>query len=163
MQIAVVLVFILATASATTAPTAAPTAMSAAASSDEGPARLFEQFGLFGQWAGNCGAAASSANPHVDVSEPAPGVILEEHHLGDDYAVNRYSVLGAEKLSDTELSVVVVFNPGAADEERQRLIFAVHDGTRRTMFNQADDGPALVKDGIALKRGTKTPLLHKCN
>jgi hypothetical protein len=30
------------------------------------------------------------------------------------------------------------------------------------MFNQADGGSVRVRDGIALARGSKTPLLHKC-
>jgi hypothetical protein len=30
------------------------------------------------------------------------------------------------------------------------------------MFNQGDGGTVRVKDGIALARGSKTPLLRKC-
>jgi hypothetical protein len=138
------------------------TAMPAAASEGPAPEQLFQQFDLFGTWASNCQAPASPANPHVQISQPSPGVILEDHHLGADYAVNRYSVLAAEKLSDTTLSVEVLFHPGAEGQERQKLIFAIRDHTRRTMFNQAEGGPVRVKDGIALARGTKTPLLHKC-
>jgi hypothetical protein len=137
-------------------------ALPAAAGEGPPPEQLFQQFGLFGTWANSCNAAASPANPHVKISQPAPGVILEDHDLGADYAVNRYSVLTAEKLSDTTLSVEVLFHPGAEGQERQKLIFAIRDHTRRTMFNQADGGPVRVKDGIALTRGTKTPLLHKC-
>lgn len=139
-------------------------ALPAVAATGEGPPPelVFQQFGLFGTWANNCSAAASPANPHVKISQPSPGLILEVHHLGADYAVNRYSVLSAERLSTTRLSVVVLLHPGAEDQERQKLIFVIHGHTRRTMFNQADGGPVRVKDGIALARGTKTPLLHKC-
>ncbi len=126
------------------------------------PEQLFLEFGLFGTWASHCAAAASPANPHVMISQPTPGLILEEHHLGPDYALNRYSVLSAERLSKTRLSVVVLLHPGAEDQERQKLIFVIHGHTRRTMFNQADGGAVRVKDGIALARGSKTPLLHKC-
>jgi hypothetical protein len=140
------------------------TALPAVASSGEGPPpeQLFRQFGLFGTWATDCGTVASPANPHVKISQPSPGLILEEHHIGADYAVNRYSVLSAERLSDTRLSVVVLFHPGAEDQERQKLIFLIRDRTRRTVFNQVDGGPVRVNDGIALAHGTKTPLLHKC-
>jgi hypothetical protein len=31
------------------------------------------------------------------------------------------------------------------------------------MFNQTDGGPVRVKDGIAVARGSKTPLLRKCD
>ena len=140
------------------------TALPAVAANGEGPPpeQLFQQFDLFGTWATDCSTAASPANPHVKISQPSPGLILEEHHLGADYAVNRYSVLSAERLSNTQLSVVVLFHPGAEGQERQKLIFAIRDHTRRTLFNQADGGPVRVKDGIALARGSQTPLLHKC-
>jgi hypothetical protein len=139
-------------------------ALPAAATTAEGPPpeQLFQQFGLFGTWASDCDAPASPANPHVRISQPSPGLILEDHHLGPDYALNRYSVLSAERLSDTRLAVEVLFHPGTENEERQKLIFAIRDKTRRTMFNQAEGGPVRVQDGIALARGTKTPLLHKC-
>jgi hypothetical protein len=123
---------------------------------------LFQQFGLFGTWASDCDAAASPANPHVTINRPSPGLILEDHDLGADYALNRYSVLSAERLSDTRLSVEVLFHPGANDEERQKLIFVIRDQTRRTVFNQVEGGPVRVKDGIALSHGTPTPLLYKC-
>jgi hypothetical protein len=138
------------------------TAMAAAAGEGPPPEQLFQQFGLFGTWANNCSAAASPANPHVKISQPSPGLILEDHHLGPDNAVNRYSVLSAERLSDTRLSVVVLFHPGTENQERQHLIFAIRDHTRRTVFNQVDGGAVRVKDGIAQWNGSKTPLLHKC-
>jgi hypothetical protein len=93
---------------------------------------------------------------------PSAGLVLEDHNLGPDYAVNRYSVLSAEQVSPTSVAVSVIFQPGTDAEERQKLIFAVRDKTRRTMFNQADGGTVRVKDGIALARGSKTPLLRKC-
>jgi hypothetical protein len=139
------------------------TALPAAATAESpSPEQLFLAFGLFGTWASDCSASASPANPHVKISQPSPGLILEEDHLGADYAVNRYSVLSAEPLSDKRLSVEVLFHPGTEDEERQKLIFVVRDRTRRTVFTQVEGGPVRVKDGIALARGIKTPLLHKC-
>jgi hypothetical protein len=138
------------------------TALPAAAGEGPPPEQLFQQFGLFGTWASNCEAPASPANPHVKISEPAPGVILEDHDLGPDNVVNRYSVLSAERLSNTRLSVLVLFQPGTENQERQHLVFAIRDHTRRTVFNQAEGGPVRVKDGIALWNGSETPLLRKC-
>ena len=62
----------------------------------------------------------------------------------------------------TNVSVQVIFQPGTAVEERQKLVFSVNNNTRRTIFNQSDGGAMRVKDGIALARGSKTPLLRKC-
>jgi hypothetical protein len=93
---------------------------------------------------------------------PSAGLILEDHDLGPNYAVNRYSILSAEKVSATNLSVKVIFQPGTEAEERQKLVFAVRENTRRTIFNQADGGSVRVRDGIALAKRSKTPLLHKC-
>jgi len=123
---------------------------------------LFQQFGLFGTWAADCKQPATPSNPHVSITMPTAGLVLEDHDLGSDFAVNRYSVLAAERISAERLSVEVIFQPGAENEERQKLVFLIRNDTRRTMFNQANGGPVRVKDGIALARGTKTPLLRKC-
>ena len=139
----------------------AATAMSAAAETASIDV-LFQQFGLFGTWALDCGQAASPANPHVSITTPNPGLVLESHDLGRDYTVNRYSMLSAERLSAEQLAVAVIFQPGTDAEERQKLVFLVHKGTRRTLFNQPDGGAVRVKDGIALAHGSKTPVLNKC-
>ncbi len=137
-------------------------ATSAAATPAPSADDLFRQFGLFGTWAVDCRQDASPNNPHVIITAPSPGLILEDHDLGTDNARNRYSILSAEKLSDTLVAVQVIFQPGKEAEERQRLIWAVHDGTLRTLFNQPQDGPVRVKDGVAVAYGIKTPLLKKC-
>jgi hypothetical protein len=124
--------------------------------------QLFEQFGLFGSWAPDCSRPATPSNPHVSITTPSSGLVLEDHNLGPDFSVNRYSVLSAERVSATGISVEVIFQPGTEVEERQKLVFSVRDNTRRTMFNQGDGGTVRVKDGIALARGSKTPLLRKC-
>ena len=123
---------------------------------------LFNEFGLFGAWAYNCRSEAAPDNPHVTISMPTAGLVLEDHDLGADYAINRYSVLSARKVAAERLSVEVIFQPGTANEERQNLEFLVRGATRRTLFNQPDGGPVRVKGGIALARGTRTPLLRKC-
>ena len=123
---------------------------------------LFQQFGLFGTWAVDCKEDASPDNPRISITMPSPGVILEDHDLGRENAINRYSILSAEKISDTRIAVQVIFQPGKENEERQRLIWAVHDHTLRTIFNQPQDKPVRVKDGVAVGYGIKTPLLKKC-
>jgi hypothetical protein len=123
---------------------------------------VFQEFALFGTWAGDCKAAASPDNPHVSITTPAPGLVLEDHDLGPNYAVNRYSMLSAERLSADELWAETILQPGTEVEERQKLVFRVRDNTRRTMFNQPADGPVRVKDGIVLARNAQTPVLNKC-
>jgi hypothetical protein len=61
------------------------------------------------------------------------------------------------------LSVEVIFRPGAQNEERQKLVFLIRNGTRRTMFNQPDGGEVRVKDGVALAHRIRTPVLKKCD
>jgi hypothetical protein len=123
---------------------------------------LFQQFGLFGSWATDCKQPASPDNPHVAIATPSTGLVLESHDLGADFAINRYSVLSAERVSAARLSVQVIFQPGTDAEERQTLVFEIRDGTRRTMFNQPVGGPVRVQDGIALEPGSQTPVLVKC-
>jgi hypothetical protein len=123
---------------------------------------VFQEFGLFGMWATDCNSPATPGNPHVSISTPSAGLVLEDHDLGPDFAVNRYSVLSAEPVSQTSVSVQVIFQPGTTVEERQKLIFLVNNNTRRTIFNESDAGAVRVKDGVAVARGSKTPLLRKC-
>jgi hypothetical protein len=123
---------------------------------------LFHRLGLFGTWAGNCAAPASPANPHVTIHAIAPGIILEDHDLGPDNEVNRYSILSAEQLSANQIALQVIFQPGKEDEERQKLVWSVRDGTLRTLFNQPQGGPVRVKDGVAVGYGVATPVLRKC-
>jgi len=124
---------------------------------------LFDQFGLFGTWATDCARPATPANPHVSITRPSSGLVLEDHDLGPDFAINRYTVLSAKQVSPTSLSVNVIFQPGTESEERQKLVFVVRDNTRRTLFNRDSGGAVRVKDGIALAAGKKTPILQKCN
>ena len=123
---------------------------------------VFQEFGLFGTWATDCNSPATPGNPHVNITMPSAGLVLEDHDLGPEFAVNRYSVLSAEPVSQTNVTVQVIFQPGTTVEERQKLVFSVNNKTRRTIFNQSDAGTIKVKDGIAVARGSKTPLLRKC-
>lgn len=123
---------------------------------------LFREFGLLGTWAPHCRQAASPGNPHVSITTPGAGAVLEEHDLGSGFAINRYSMVTGERLSDELLSVKTIFQPGTAEEERERLVFRVRGATRRTMFNQPEGGKAHVVDGVALPGGSKTPVLRKC-
>jgi hypothetical protein len=134
-----------------------------AAASDASVDELFHAFWLFGTWAPDCKLAASPINPHVSITTPSAGVVLEQHDLGGGIAINHYSMLSAELLSDELLSVRTIFQPGTAEEERERLIFRIRGGTRRTMFNQPEGGEAIVKDGVVLSSGRQTPLLRKCD
>lgn len=123
---------------------------------------LFQEFGLFGTWAPDCAEPASPANPHVSITTPGAGQVLEDHDLGTGFAVNRYSMVSAQRLSAERLLVETIFSPGVGAEERQKLIFRVHGQMRRTMFNRTGDGELRVKGGIALPDGSKTPVLRKC-
>jgi hypothetical protein len=123
---------------------------------------VFREVGMFGTWATDCGRPASPDNPHVDVSAPGAGLVLENNDVGPGYAANRYSILSARRLPKDQLEVSVIFRPGAPGEERQTLIVEVRDGTRRTMFNRVEGGDIRVQRGIVLSRGIKTPVLKKC-
>ena len=124
---------------------------------------LFQDFGLLGSWALHCKAPATPNNPHVSITAPQPGAVIEEHDLGPDYAVNSYRMLSAERIGPDELAVETIFQPGTTLEERQKLVFRVRDNTRRTIFNQPDNGPVRVKDGVVVGRDIRTPVLKKCD
>jgi hypothetical protein len=123
---------------------------------------LFRAFDLFGNWASDCKQPATAANPHVEIAAPSAGEVVEEHDLGSGFARNRYIVLSAARISATQLSVSVNFQPSGQAEERQKLVFLIRNGTRRTIFNQPEGGTTRVKNGIAVELGVKTPVLKKC-
>ena len=125
-------------------------------------AALFKDYGLLGEWAMDCKAKASPENPHVTVSKDDEGSVVESHDLGDDYRVNAYRMLAAKRVSQTEVSVKALFDPGSDAEQKQDLTFSVHDGTRRTVFTRVEGGPVRVKNGVAVGFGMKTPRLKKC-
>lgn len=125
-------------------------------------ADLFQQFGLVGTWAVDCKAAPSPRNPHVtDVLQN--GTVLERQDLGPDTEVNYYRIVAATRVSATRLSVQVIFRPGGEGEERQALVWSVHNGTRRTLRNQPAGEPLRVKNGVAVGFGVRTPVLRKCS
>lgn len=134
----------------------------AAAAAPSTTAEVFRQFGLFGTWAVDCGRPASPRNPYVSDILQDTGAVVEEHHLGPNYAVNRYRVLSAERLSATEVALEVIFRPRSEAAERQKLIMRVSEGRRRTLFNQPQDGEVLVRDGVVAGGAINTPTLTKC-
>ena len=65
--------------------------------------QVFQEFGLFGTWATDCSSPATPGNPHVNITAPSAGLVLEDHDLGPDFAVNRYSVVGRAGVSDERI------------------------------------------------------------
>jgi len=139
-----------------------PETSDSAAAAPETLELLFKQLDLFGAWAADCTQPPSPANPHVNIVSPAEGLVIELHDMGPGYAANQYSVLTANPQSGSRLTVEMLFQPGAANEERQTLTFLLGSNTRRTMFNQPQGGAARVKDGVIVGRNAKTPTLKKC-
>ena len=80
------------------------TSVSAAVAEGPSTEDLFKEFGLFGTGAVDCQLGAGPDNPHVKISIPSHGLILEDHDLGLDNTVNRYSILSAAKLSNSPMS-----------------------------------------------------------
>ena len=169
MRVAALLVLLVAASHPAAAAQAASPAQAASAepsgptaSAKPAVATVLKDFGLFGAWAVNCAAPATPANPHVGIVETQPNTVIERHDLGPEYETNSYRVIAAEPLSKTRVSVDVVFKPATERPERQRLIFRVEHDTRRTMYNRVETGAVVVKDGIVVGRGARTPLLHRC-
>jgi len=137
-------------------------AISPLPTSDNSAESVLRDVGMFGTWASDCQRPASLDNPHVIVSSPGGGVVLETSDVGPDYAANRYSVLTARRLSASQVEVGVIFRPGVPGEERQTLVLEMGKGTRRTMINRIEGGEIRVRHGVVLSSGVKTPVLKKC-
>jgi hypothetical protein len=124
---------------------------------------LFNEFGLFGVWAIDCAAAPSLDNPHVDVSKPQQGAVLEQHDFGPGYEPNRYVIRAARRLSGHRLALDTRFERAGAEPQRQLIVMTVEGNSRRTMFTGTEDAPPRVLDGIATANGAPTPTLKKCD
>jgi len=127
---------------------------------------VFREFGLLGNWAAACDKPASPMNPHVSVTAPGAGLIVESHDVGADFAPNLYHVVSARRIDKRDIEARALFRPGTESEEAQTLVMRVAKDkngtdTRRTMFNRGEDG-VRVKNGIAVRSGAKTAVLKRC-
>jgi len=127
---------------------------------------VFRDFNLLGDWAVACDKPASPSNPHVNVSAPGGGLIVENHDVGPDFAPNLYHVITAVRAGKDLIEARALFRPGTEGEEAQTLVMRIAKDrkgtdTRRTMFNRGDDG-VRVKDGVAVRSGAKTAVLRRC-
>lgn len=127
---------------------------------------VFRDFNLLGNWAVACDQLASPSNPHVNVSAPGGGLIVESHDVGADFAPNLYHVIAARRLDKRDVEAKALFRPGSEGEEEQTLVLRIAKDkkgvdTRRTMFNRAGDG-VRVKNGVAVRSGAKTAVLKRC-
>lgn len=126
---------------------------------------VYREFGLLGDWAIDCAKAASPMNPHVGVTAPGGGLIVEHHDVGPDFAPNLYHVTAARRLDKRDVEAKALFRPGGEGEEEQTLVIRVGKvkgtDTRRTMFNRGEDG-VRVKNGVAVMSGAKTAVLKRC-
>lgn len=127
---------------------------------------VFRDFNLLGTWAVACDKPASPSNPHVNVSAPGGGLIVESHDVGPDFAPNLYHVVAAARAGKDLIEARALFRPGTEGEETQTLVLRISKDrqgtdTRRTMFNRGDDG-VRVKNGVAVRSGAKTAVLRRC-
>ena len=127
---------------------------------------VFRDAGLLGDWAVACDKPASPMNPHVSVTAPGAGLIVEHHDVGADFAPNLYHVVAARRIDSKDIEARALFRPGTENEDEQTLVMRVakdKKGTdiRRTMFNRGEDG-VRVKNGIAVRSGMKTAVLRRC-
>lgn len=128
---------------------------------------VFRDFNLLGDWAVACDRPASPSNPHVGVTAPGGGLIVESHDVGPDFAPNLYHVVAARRIDKRDVEVKALFRPGSEGEEEQTLVLRVAKDrqgtdTRRTMFNRGEDG-VRVKNGVAVRSGAKTAVLKRCS
>lgn len=127
---------------------------------------VFRDFNLLGTWAVACDRPASPMNPHVGVTAPGGGLIVESHDVGADFAPNLYHVIAAARAGKDLIEARALFRPGTEGEETQTLVLRVSKDrqgtdTRRTMFNRGEDG-VRVKNGVAVRSGAKTAVLRRC-
>ncbi len=135
----------------------------AAAAKPSSVASVFGELDLFGLWASNCAAPATPDDPHVTISMPEPGVVIESHDFGAGYEMNRYGIVAARRLSGHRLALDVLFEQAGAEPDRELIVMEVNGHTRRTMLTKPEGKAPLVLDGIAVATGRQTPQLKKCD
>lgn len=121
-------------------------------------AGVLNAFGLFGDWAVQCGAPASPGNVVRAVTWTGREPVEYSETIGMGAAANRYRVISAQMPDATTLVMQVLFN-GRLTENL--TITKYGNDAIRTTSNQAWDG-FLVQNGVIVATGRSTPWLRKC-
>src|SRR5215470_10589997 len=71
----------------------------------QSPASTMKEFGLFGTWADDCGAAPSPANQYASFSLTSRGNIELRNDFGPDYDEMLHRIVDAQRLSHFGLAL----------------------------------------------------------
>jgi len=119
---------------------------------------VLANFGFFGTWAMHCGAPPAPTNIVQTVPPSGRGPVEFSDTVAPGTPGNRYRVLSARMAGPTTLVLRVELNRGSIED----LAIVKSGNWVRTMTNQRSPGAQLVRDGIILANGRRTPWLQKC-
>lgn len=127
----------------------------------QAPARVVQDFGLLGAWAGKCDQSPGPLNEHAVFSLTAAGNIQLLNDFGPDYDDMVYRVIAAERLASNRISLRQALT---TDAKVVLDVVIVRDNDKiRIWSSRTADGTTLVRDGtIALTNGHATQWVGHC-
>ena len=132
------------------------------ASSATAPAQstssILSDFGFIGTWAMRCGAAPAADNITEVVTVMPEGTVRFTTDLGPRFTPNNYVVLSARRIDPKTIVIRIRLNNDILED-----LTVIKDGNGiRTMTNRKTTGEVLVRHGVILSNGRKTPWMRKC-
>jgi hypothetical protein len=118
-----------------------------------------EEIGFFGIWAIRCGESAGLDNIVRSAFVSAAGEPGFSEDLGADLPENAYRILAAQRDGENQIVLDIELNV----QMKQRLVMVVDNDRIRTLSNTLPDNRELVRNGVVVASGTRTPWLSRCD
>jgi hypothetical protein len=137
-------------------------ALCPALASAQSPIAIIKEFGLFGTWADDCSAAASSKNAYAIFSMTSRGHVELRNDFGPRYDDMVYRIVAAKPVSHFRLLLRQLL---VTDDQivLNAVMMRANDKIRVWSLHAAD-GSAFVADGaIPAANGQETGWMERCN
>jgi hypothetical protein len=127
----------------------------------QSPASTIKEFGLFGTWANDCGAAPSPANQYAIFSLTSRGNIELRNDFGPDYDEMLYRIVDAQRLSHFRLALRQLLT--SDDQVVLNTVMMKANDRIRVWSSHGSDGSTFVEDGtMPSANGQETGWMMRC-
>jgi hypothetical protein len=132
------------------------------AASAQSFAGAVKEFGLYGTWAEDCGAAPGPTNPYAIFFLTSRGNIELRNDFGADYDEMVYRIVDAQRLSRYRLALRQLLTTD--DRVVLNMIMMKANDRIRVWSSRAADGSIFVEDGVVPdSNGHETGWMGRCN
>jgi hypothetical protein len=128
----------------------------------QSPASTIKEFGLFGTWADDCGAAPSPTNQYAIFSLTSRGNIELRNDFGPHYDEMLYRIVDAQRLSHFRLALRQLLT--SDDQVVLNTVMMKANDRIRVWSSHGSDGTTFVEDGtMPSANGQETGWMVRCD